>query len=182
MINRILKWSAKKYTEKQRIIVLIPGGIFFLIVLPFLLFLLSCFIDTHLYLPKLVWGYLNFVIALICGAFGFFFAFWSVVIQFRLGIGTPAPMMATRKLIIEGPYAYCRNPMTLGLAMLYLGIGIWIGSLSFIGLTLLFISLLLVYVKFIEEKELEKRFGQEYLEYKRKIPFLIPKRRKNNSR
>lgn len=70
------------------------------------------------------------------------------------------------------------NPMTLGTAMLYLGIGIWIGSLSFIGLTMLFIGLLLAYVKLIEEKELEERFGQEYVEYKRKTPFLIPKRRK----
>lgn len=143
---------------------------------------LSCFIDTHLYLPKLAGGYLNFVIALICAAFGFLFAFWSVIIQFRLGNGTPAPMMATHKLIVDGPYAYCRNPMTLGLAMLYLGIEIWIGSLFFIGLNLLFIGLFLVYVKLIEEKELEKRFGQEYVDYKRKIPFLIPRRRKNKNR
>jgi len=172
---RILHWSVKRYTGKQRIISLIPEGIFFLMVLPYLLVLLSRFIDVHIYLPKLAWGYLNFVIALICVAFGFFFAFWSVLIQFRIGKGTPAPMMAAHKLIVEGPYAYCRNPMTLGTAILYLGIGIWIDSLSFIGLIVLFMGLLLVYVKLIEEKELEERFGKEYTRYKKKTSFLIPR-------
>jgi protein-S-isoprenylcysteine O-methyltransferase Ste14 len=27
----------------------------------------------------------------------------------------------------------------------------------------------------VEEKELEQRFGLEYLEYKRRTPFLIPR-------
>jgi protein-S-isoprenylcysteine O-methyltransferase Ste14 len=35
--------------------------------------------------------------------------------------------------------------------------------------------LLLLYVKGIEEKELPQRFGEEYLEYKRRTPFLIPR-------
>jgi protein-S-isoprenylcysteine O-methyltransferase Ste14 len=32
-----------------------------------------------------------------------------------------------------------------------------------------------MYIKFIEEKELEARFGQEYSEYKKRTPFFIPK-------
>jgi len=31
------------------------------------------------------------------------------------------------------------------------------------------------YIKLVEEKEREARFGGEYKEYKRKTPFLIPK-------
>jgi len=34
---------------------------------------------------------------------------------------------------------------------------------------------ILIYIKLFEEKELEERFGPEYLEYKRKTPFLIPR-------
>ena len=30
------------------------------------------------------------------------------------------------------------------------------------------------YHKFVEEKELEYRFGKDYLEYKKNVPFLIP--------
>jgi protein-S-isoprenylcysteine O-methyltransferase Ste14 len=32
----------------------------------------------------------------------------------------------------------------------------------------------LIYIKLIEEKELEERFGSEYVEYKKRTPFLIP--------
>ena len=35
-----------------------------------------------------------------------------------------------------------------------------------------------LYHKFIEEKELLVRFGDEYRKYKKKTPFLLPKLRK----
>lgn len=92
-----------------------------------------------------------------------------------IGKGTPIPLMATQKLVITGPYTYCRNPMTLGTAFFYLGVAIWIGSLSAFGLGLIYPVGILIYIKLIEEKELEERFGSEYLEYKRKTPFLIPR-------
>lgn len=34
--------------------------------------------------------------------------------------------------------------------------------------------MLIGYLKLIEEKELQMRFGNEYLEYKKKTPFIIP--------
>ena len=45
-------------------------------------------------------------------------------------------------------------------------------------LTTLFLLFSTTYIKLVEEKEREARFGGEYKEYKRKIPFLIPKIRK----
>jgi len=36
-------------------------------------------------------------------------------------------------------------------------------------------SLLLVYLKRMEEKELAERFGEEYLAYRRDVPFIIPR-------
>jgi protein-S-isoprenylcysteine O-methyltransferase Ste14 len=39
---------------------------------------------------------------------------------------------------------------------------------------------ILIYIKWIEEKELEERFGSEYLEYKKRTPFLIPFFRKKD--
>jgi len=46
---------------------------------------------------------------------------------------------------------------------------------SAIALALMFAALLLLYVKVFEEKELEARFGADYLEYKRTTPFLRPR-------
>ena len=65
--------------------------------------------------------------------------------------------------------------MTLGTMVFYLGIAIWTGSLSALGLSLIYPAGILIYIKLFEEKELEERFGVEYLEYKRKMPFLIPR-------
>jgi protein-S-isoprenylcysteine O-methyltransferase Ste14 len=42
-------------------------------------------------------------------------------------------------------------------------------------IVLLFAGLLLIYIKRIEEKEMELRFGQDYLAYKQQTPFLIPR-------
>ena len=39
---------------------------------------------------------------------------------------------------------------------------------------LLSAGLLLIYIKRVEEKEMEIRFGQDYLAYKQQTPFLIP--------
>jgi protein-S-isoprenylcysteine O-methyltransferase Ste14 len=64
--------------------------------------------------------------------------------------------------------------MTLGTALFYLGVVIGLGSLSALALALIYPVGILVYVKLIEEKELEARFGSEYVEYKRNTPFLIP--------
>ena len=64
--------------------------------------------------------------------------------------------------------------MTLGTDLFYLGVAIWLGSLSALGLGLVYPVGILIYIKLVEERELEKRFGSEYLEYRRNTPFLIP--------
>jgi protein-S-isoprenylcysteine O-methyltransferase Ste14 len=65
--------------------------------------------------------------------------------------------------------------MTLGTTAFYLGIAIWTGSLSALCLSLIYPVVILIYIKLIEEKELEERFGPEYTEYKQRTPFLIPR-------
>ena len=40
---------------------------------------------------------------------------------------------------------------------------------------LLFAICLLVYIRLLEEKEMELRFGADYIEYRRQTPFLIPR-------
>ncbi len=64
--------------------------------------------------------------------------------------------------------------MSLGIFLFYGGFGIWVGSISAILIVLIFAILLVAYIKVFEEKELEARFGNEYLEYKLNTPFLLP--------
>ncbi|RLI83705.1 hypothetical protein DRP07_03015 [Archaeoglobales archaeon] len=171
MKDRILKWSRKEYTKRQRMLALIPQATLFVAIVPSIFWVFSYTIDDHFRLPKFVSPDFIAVFLILPGLL---FAGWSVWAQFKIGKGTPAPMMPTQKLVVEGPYAYCRNPMIFGIMLFYLGIGVWMGSFSFIGLVILFVVSLLVYVKLVEEKELEERFGQEYVEYKKRTPFLLP--------
>ena len=77
-------------------------------------------------------------------------------------------------LVTIGIFAHVRHPMYMGYILAYFGCIVGTMSLLSIIPWLLIIHL---YTKMAdyEEKELEKRFGKEYLEYKRKVPKLIPR-------
>jgi protein-S-isoprenylcysteine O-methyltransferase Ste14 len=177
-MNRYKEWAKREYSEKQRIIAFIFEGLFFLIIFPFLLIVTSTWIDRCLHLPRFYAGPVNGIFGLLLIAAGLSLGIWSVESQITLGSGTPVPIMPTHKLVIKGPFAYCRNPMTLGTFIAWMGICVWIGSYSAIVIVLVLISCLLLYIKRLEEKELEARFGLEYLEYKRNTPFIIPRLRR----
>ena len=168
-------WAKREFTLRQRLAAFIPEGAFFLIVLPVSLILLSNAIDRWLLIPRFPGGGWNIAAAILCFIGGGFLGFWAIYTQVTAGRGTPVPMMPTQKLVAQGPYAYSRNPMTLGTMLAYWGIGFLIGSFSALALVLTAGGALLLYCKFIEEKELAARFGPDYLEYKRSTPFLIPR-------
>ena len=176
-MNRFTKWAEHEYSKNQRILAVFFGGFIFWISVPFFIIVASSYIDQWLHLPKFRYGLINTTIGLLFIVVGWLFANWTVKVQFSAGKGTPIPLMATQKLVAEGPYSYCRNPMALGTALFYLGVAFWLGSLSAMGLGLVYPVGILIYIKLIEEKELEERFGSEYIEYKKRTPFLIPRLR-----
>ena len=180
-MNRYKKWSEREYSKAQRMMAVIFGGIVFWILIPFFIVVGSSFIDPRLHLPSFFYGWSNIILAWVLMITGWLFANWTVKVQFSLGRGTPIPLMATQKLVVKRPYTYCRNPMTLGTTIFYLGVAIWLGSLSAVGLGLVYPAGVLIYIKRVEEKELEERFGSEYLAYKKNTPFLVPRFQKKDS-
>jgi protein-S-isoprenylcysteine O-methyltransferase Ste14 len=180
-MDRFKKWSKHRYSDRQLLTAIILGGIFFWIVTPAIIVVGSFTIDQWLHLPRFVLTPVNLILSILLVILGWLIANWTVKIQYALGKGTPIPFIATRKLVIQGPYRYCRNPMTLGTIMVYLGIAVWLGSLSGLALALVYPVGILIYIKLIEEKELEGRFGSEYVEYKKRTPFLIPRLCKGRS-
>ncbi len=62
--------------------------------------------------------------------------------------------------------------------MMYLGIGIWMGSGVVVILTVIIFSALLTFIYVHETGELAERFGEQYLEYRKGTPFLIPRFRR----
>lgn len=66
--------------------------------------------------------------------------------------------------------------MALGGLLVLESIGFYTGSLSLIFFFApLPVVLYALYIKAIEEPELEMRFGQEYVDYKKRVPMFIPR-------
>ena len=169
------KWAQKEHTEAKRILATLPAGVIFVYLLPLAIARGGSSLDQQIGLHPFDLGTINYILGGLLMVVGFFFALWSIVAQFSRGRGTPLPILPTQKLLIDGPFRYCRNPMTFGTIVAYLGIGVYAGTIAGIGMVLVFAMLLVLYLKLLEEKELTERFGESYLAYKREVPFIIPR-------
>ena len=82
---------------------------------------------------------------------------------------SPIPIRPTTAIVETGPYRFSRNPMYVGLALLYVGLALWIGTLW----PLLFLPVALIMVQRAviarEERYLEAKFGEEYRGYKSRV-------------
>ncbi len=92
-----------------------------------------------------------------------------------IGSGTNA-FILTKRVVNDEIYKRTRNPMSLGFYLLALSTGFISGStLATLAVVFGIIPSHLLFIKYFEEKELELRFGESYLEYKKNVPFLIPR-------
>jgi protein-S-isoprenylcysteine O-methyltransferase Ste14 len=100
---------------------------------------------------------------------GALLAAWCIATFLTRGRGTPAPFDPPRRFVAAGPYRYVRNPMYVGGFCVLLGAGLAAGSLSIIGLAVVFLLLMHVLVIVHEEPSLTTRFGDTYLDYKARV-------------
>ena len=152
--------------------------LFFLVLLPTIFTCLGLFVKSsvHIELDRTV----EFVISIVSLIIGLFFLTWTTIFQWKLGKGIPTPNAPTQHLVTTGPYKFCRNPIEFGAIFYYLGIGTIIDGIT-VGIICFFLGFIIgsTYHKFIEESELEVRFGDVYKQYKQSTPFIIPRFRKN---
>jgi protein-S-isoprenylcysteine O-methyltransferase Ste14 len=173
-MNIFLKWQNNKNSRGKYLLFLVIGALIFPILIPTVLVILLPQVDKIIGIASFYNGFINIIVGIIAIILGGFIAFSTIIAQIKFASGTPFPMIPTKKLLVIGPFKYCRNPMTLGTIMAYSGIVVMIGSYTSLLFIVIFILILLAYLKLVEEKELELRFGQEYLDYKNDTPFIIP--------
>mgnify|MGYP006303966693 FL=1 len=170
----LLSFSNEKRTKGTKVLSIVFGVVIFMIIAPVFFYIVGEWLKQYIYIP------LPPVIKYVAGIFGIvagiFFLVWAMVVQWKIGNGTPNPYAPTQRLIVQGPFKLCRNPIELGAILYYFGTGILFLFLltGLLGFTLAFIIGSL-YHKIVEEKELEERFGEEYRQYRRETPFIIPK-------
>jgi len=123
---------------------------------------------------------LNFMLPLLgvlLIGFGLTLVVKTNVLFIKIGKGTLAPWDATQKLVVHGPYRYVRNPMISGVFCILLGESAMLGSGPLFCWFLFFLALNLVYTPLFEERDLERRLGEEYRVYKKHVPRWIPRLR-----
>ncbi len=146
-----------------------------LVVVPVILVGAGRRIDAALGLPALLAPSLATVAAAACFGLGVPWLAAAIFWQHRFRRGTPLPLVPPKVLLGTGPYRYTRNPMTLGAIFWLAGWALLANSpTALFGGVGFFTAVVLSYVKLVEERELETRFGDPYRRYRRQTAFLIP--------
>jgi protein-S-isoprenylcysteine O-methyltransferase Ste14 len=91
------------------------------------------------------------------------------------GLGTPAPVLPTKHLVVTGLYRYVRNPMYVGVAATIFGQGLLFGNARVLEYGLFVWLAFHLFVLGYEEPTLRRSFGNEYEEFRRNVPRWIPR-------
>ena len=93
------------------------------------------------------------------------------------GKGTPAPFDAPRRLVVNGPYCYVRNPMYVGGLLFLVGYAL-LGAEFSMALLWYAIGLIIavnIFIMSYEEPTLKRLFDGDYDEYCRNVRRWIPR-------
>ena len=160
-------------TKKTRTL-LTPAGVTFFGAFTALFVFAAIFVDRLLNLPRLLPEGARLPLSVPMIAVGLAVTAWSAF-HFLKVKGTPVPFNPPPKVVNTGPYRYARNPMLSGVFLFLFGMGFFVNSASLVFFfTPLYVLINVWELKKIEEPELIKRLGVEYIEYRRHTPMFIP--------
>jgi protein-S-isoprenylcysteine O-methyltransferase Ste14 len=137
-------------------------------------------LDVALQIQLPAWVRIPGLIAILVGAVGVLAC--GIMLSTR-GIGTMAgkERLLPKEFLAVGPFRFVRNPMSLGAVVLLVGLSLWQRSTVALGLTTGLFGLFHAVIVNVEEPGLEKKFGESYREYKRKVPRWLPRWRSRSS-
>ncbi|MBT4647401.1 isoprenylcysteine carboxylmethyltransferase family protein [archaeon] len=113
-------------------------------------------------------GYIVLVLA-------FSIIFHMTYLFVKYGKGTPSITEPTKKLVRRGIYKKTRNPMYISNTLVILGIFFLNGHLLLLGYAIIFFISMHLFLVYVEEPELKKKFGKPYEKFLEKIPRWIPR-------
>jgi protein-S-isoprenylcysteine O-methyltransferase Ste14 len=95
----------------------------------------------------------------------------------RAGRGTPAPYDPPRALVTTGLYRVTRNPMYVGVVTAIFGQALWFHSRDVTIYAVVMAFVFHIAIVIYEEPRLTRIFGNEYGQYRQKVPRWLGKRR-----
>lgn len=114
------------------------------------------------------------LLLLVAGVGALLHAFARFVVE---GLGTPAPVAPTERLVVGGLYRYVRNPMYLAVVATIVGQALLLGRPVLLAYAAAFGAAVAAFVRWYEEPTLRRRFGEEYEAYRRAVPPWWPRRK-----
>lgn len=93
------------------------------------------------------------------------------------GEGTLAPWDPPRRLVVRGPYRFVRNPMISGVILVLIGEALMLRSAPHGVWAAAFAIANAIYIPMFEEPQLERRFGEPYLRYRKHVRRFVPRLR-----
>jgi protein-S-isoprenylcysteine O-methyltransferase Ste14 len=111
---------------------------------------------------------------LVVGVIVLLHAFVRFVVE---GIGTPAPIAPTQRLVVGGLYRHVRNPMYLAVGATIVGQALLLGRPILLLYAAAFAAVVFAFVRLYEEPTLARQFGAEYEDYRRAVPGWWPRLR-----
>jgi protein-S-isoprenylcysteine O-methyltransferase Ste14 len=100
---------------------------------------------------------------------------WAAIVMSKVGKGTPLPMDHATEFVAVGPYAYVRNPMALSGIMQGIVVALaWGSPLVFVYALMGSLIWQLIF-RPLEEIDLEKRFGSDFVEYRDSVKCWVPR-------
>lgn len=120
------------------------------------------------------WGIVGWVLA-VTGLAVLIGAFVQFVVE---GVGTPAPVAPTERLVVRGLYRYVRNPMYLAVLALIIGQALMLARPVLLLYTAAVGAAVAAFVHWYEQPTLARRYGSQYDAYRRTVrgwwPRLVP--------
>lgn len=83
-------------------------------------------------------------------------------------------LMPYGDLVTDGPYSMCRNPLYVGTVLIALSVGVFLQSLTLLAAMLVVGSLYVWITVPIEERRLQKLFGEKFTAYCQRVPRYFP--------
>jgi protein-S-isoprenylcysteine O-methyltransferase Ste14 len=115
------------------------------------------------------------LLAVVLIALGLTPLFESVARFIRVGRGTLVPTTPTEHLVVSGLYRYVRNPMYVGVLTALTGEALLFESRDLAVFAAIVWFGIHLFVCFYEEPTLTRRYGGQYLNYKRNVPRWLPR-------
>ena len=91
------------------------------------------------------------------------------------GLGTPAPVAPTERLVVGGVYRYVRNPMYLAVGATIVGQALLLGQFGLLVYAAAFGVVVFAFVRVYEEPTLSAQYGSSYDAYRRAVPGWLPR-------